>query len=87
MVMYYVYVLKSRKDGKRYTGMTINLYKRLKEHNIGKDSTFSTKYRGPFEMMYYEIVSDRKEARKREKYLKSGAGREFLESKLNNKPT
>ncbi len=85
--MYYVYVLKSRKDGNKYTGITVDLQGRLKKHNKGYSSTRSTKYRGPFEIVYTEVVADRKEARKREKFLKSGSGREFLDKKLkNNKP-
>jgi len=80
--MYYVYVLKSLKDGKLYTGITNNLDRRLKEHNKGKPSTPSTKNRGPFILIYKESVKSRKEARRREKYLKSGIGREFIRATL-----
>jgi len=65
--------------------MTNNLVRRLKEHNKGKTSTPSTKNRGPFVLIYVEKVENRKEARKREKYLKSGAGREFIKSFLKHK--
>jgi putative endonuclease len=76
--MYYVYVIRSLKDGKHYTGMTSNLERRVAEHNKGKKGTPSTSKRGPFILVYNEAVRDRNEARTREKYLKSGAGREFI---------
>jgi len=76
--MYFVYVIKSKKDGKNYTGITKNLEKRLIQHNRSNKSTPSTMNRGPFVMIYNERVGDRIEARKREKYLKTGVGREFI---------
>lgn len=78
--MYYVYVLRSEKDGKCYTGITSDLKRRLAEHNRGKSSTPSTSFRGPFTMIYHETVPGRKFARQREKFLKSGAGREFIKN-------
>ena len=75
-MMYIVYVLCSLKDGKHYTGYTIDLTRRLKEHNSGK--TESTKRRRPFEIVHTEEFGSEEEAKKREKYLKSGKGREEL---------
>ena len=49
--MYYTYVLKSKKDSNYYIGYTESLKKRLSEHNSGK--VRSTKYRIPFELVYY----------------------------------
>ncbi|MGB2869784.1 MAG: GIY-YIG nuclease family protein [Bacteroidota bacterium] len=74
--MYFVYVLRSLKDNKNYTGSTENVAKRLKEHNAGK--TESTRRRRPFELVYQEEFNTREEAEAREKYLKSGKGREEL---------
>ena len=74
--MYFVYILKSLKDGKKYTGITNDLNKRVKDHNYGKN--ISTKTRRPFVLLYSESCKNRVEARKREKYLKSGIGREKL---------
>lgn len=74
--MFYIYVLKSIKYNRFYTGSTDNLNKRLKEHNSGK--TKSTKGFLPWEIIYTEKFSSKEEALKREKYLKSGIGREFL---------
>jgi putative endonuclease len=81
--MYYIYVIKSKKDNKFYTGFTNNLNRRLQEHNQGKVSTPSTRNRGPFELVYKELAKTRIEARAREKYLKSGCGREFIRNILN----
>ena len=75
---FFVYALKSLKDGRIYVGFTGNLEKRLNEHNSGKTS--STKAWVPWELLYSEKVSTRIEARKREKYLKSGIGKEYLKS-------
>jgi putative endonuclease len=74
--MWYIYALKSLKDGHLYIGMSENPKKRLTEHNSGM--TKSTKLRRPFIIIYEEECSNRYNARKREKYLKSGCGREFL---------
>ena len=80
--MYFVYVLKSEKDNKLYTGFTNNLNRRIAEHNKGKLSTPSTRNRGPFKLVYSEKVDDRKTARAREKYFKSGSGREFIKNTI-----
>lgn len=78
---YCVYVLQSKIDGRLYTGMTSNFQRRLRQHNSGK--TRSTKSRVPFSVVYTEEVSSRAKARKREVYLKSGAGREFIKQLAN----
>ena len=78
--MNYIYVLKSKKDLKRYIGLTNNLESRISLHNNGKVE--STKNRRPLELLYYEEIEDRAEAAKREKFLKSGKGRKFLDSIL-----
>lgn len=56
----YVYVLRSIKDGKWYTGCTEDLQKRFNEHNKGK--VLSTKGRGPFEIIYFECSLNSKDA-------------------------
>ena len=78
--MNYVYVLRSKRDLKRYIGLTNNLQQRLNLHNNGK--VHATKNRIPFELIYYEEFEERIDAAKREKFLKSGKGREFLNSIL-----
>jgi putative endonuclease len=73
---YYVYVLQSLSDFKRYVGLSSNIGNRLKMHNSGKVK--STKGRRPLILIYKEKVGTLSEARKREKYFKSAAGRIFL---------
>ncbi len=81
---YYVYVLKSIRFEYTYIGHTENLKKRLEEHNKGK--TKSNKAFLPFEVVYFEAFESREEAIKREKYFKSGSGREYLKEILINAP-
>jgi putative endonuclease len=75
-----VYVLCSRKNCRLYTGSTNDLQRRLKEHERGKNSY--TRNAGPFELVYSGECPSRLEARSRERYLKTGVGREFLKSRL-----
>jgi putative endonuclease len=74
--MYYTYVLKSLKDGGIYIGHTSDIKRRLEEHNSGISK--STKHRLPFELIYSEKFRTRSEAMRREKYLKSGIGRDYI---------
>lgn len=67
---FYVYVCLSLKDRKLYVGSTNNLERRQKEHSDGLVT--STKHRQPFELIYYGVYLFEKDARLREKYLKSG---------------
>jgi putative endonuclease len=79
--MYYVYAILSLKRNYIYVGQTNNIERRFTEHNSGRNKTTSP-YK-PFRLIYYELFEDRVEARKREKYLKSGIGKEFLRSLKN----
>lgn len=78
--MYYTYILRSTKDRRKYTGFTGNLRKRFEEHNAGK--VFSTKGKGPFEIIYYEACVNELDASAREKYLKSGMGKRYIKNRL-----
>ncbi|MEI8343483.1 MAG: GIY-YIG nuclease family protein [Candidatus Moraniibacteriota bacterium] len=78
--MFYVYVLQSIKDKLFYTGYTCDLKRRLEEHNNGEN--FSTKSRRPFKIVYYEASHDEKDAKAREKYLKSGMGKRYIKNRL-----
>ena len=69
MATYFVYMLKSLKDKKFYTGCTADLKKRLKQHNSGR--VRSTKARRPFKLVYWESFRTRSEAMRRERRLKS----------------
>ncbi len=77
---YTVYILKSQKDKKYYTGLAQDMDRRMKEHNSGQVK--ATKSRLPFVLVYTETVSSRDEARAREKFFKSGSGRKFRDTIL-----
>ena len=75
--MYHVYVIVSRRNGKKYTGYTQKSPEiRLREHNSGSNNW--TKQNRPFDLLYVEPYSSRNEAIKQERYLKSAAGRIYL---------
>lgn len=78
--MNYVYVLKSKKDGLFYTGFTDDLKRQVTEHNLGLQE--STKNRVPLELIYYEGCLNKKDAIRRETYLKSGVGKKYIKIRL-----
>jgi len=77
-----VYVLFSLKDNKTYTGSTNDLQRRLSEHQLGKVK--ATKNRLPIKLIHFEKFETLKEARSREHYYKSCAGRKKLKLILEN---
>ena len=80
--MYWVYILESEnKDW--YIGYTSNLKKRLEEHKSGYGSE-TTKKKSGWKLIYCEGYLDIKDAKGREVFLKSGAGRKFLKKQLSN---
>ena len=79
-LMFYTYVLRSKQNGRLYTGYTKDLRKRFNEHNR-KLSTY-TSYRGPYELIYYEACHNELDARAREVYLKAGKGKLYLKARL-----
>lgn len=79
--MFTVYVLKSEKNGKRYIGYTgKEANARLREHNTGSNKY--TRHNSPFILVYIEQYEEKIDAARREKFLKSGQGRKFLDEKL-----
>ncbi len=66
--MYYVYLLKSKKNGTFYIGYTKNIGKRLKEHNAGLVE-YTKKYK-PWLLIYCESFLSLEDAKRREKNLK-----------------
>jgi len=77
-IMFWIYILKSRKTGCYYIGQTENIIKRLDEHNNRK-SRF-TKSGVPWELVHSEKFFTRAEVMKREKYLKSLKKRKAIEN-------
>jgi len=79
--MFYVYVIKNNERGKIYTGHTSDLKSRLKRHNgllKNKARSFTSKNKGIWKLIYGEKYETREKAIKREKWLKSGVGREYI---------
>ncbi len=66
--MFYTYIFRSKKDNKLYIGYTNDLKRRIEEHNSGTNE--STKFRRPFELIYYEAYKAEQDAKKREDNLK-----------------
>jgi len=78
--MFYTYILQSKKSDMWHTGSTMDLRKRLWQHNNGK--SLYTKGRGPFALIYYEACYNEDDARSRELYLKSGMGKRYIKNRL-----
>jgi len=74
--MFYTYVLFSYKDKGLYIGFSSNLKLRILNHKQGKVD--ATRHRLPVELIYYEAYRDKRDATKREYFLKRGRGRELL---------
>ena len=74
--MFIVYAIKSKTRNYTYVGLTSNLNERLHRHNSGYEKT--TRAYAPFNLIFFENFLSRVEARAKEKYLKSGVGKEFL---------
>lgn len=77
-----VYILFSEKDHLLYTGYTTNIERRLQEHNDGK--TKSTSWRRPLKLVFCEFYLFEADARKREMYLKTTAGKKAVKLMLGN---
>lgn len=81
ITFFYVYILQSEKDSDRYyTGFTTDMDSRLKSHNSG--SVPATKPYRPWKIKTYIALTDEKQARALEKYLKSQSGRAFTKKRL-----
>jgi len=74
--VFYVYAISSLKHNYIYVGLTQDVNQRFKRHNDGRERT--TKFYKPFKLIYLEECKNRVEARIREKYWKSGSGKEKL---------
>ncbi|MEK9180232.1 MAG: GIY-YIG nuclease family protein [Patescibacteria group bacterium] len=78
--MFYVYILKSLKSRKSYTGHTDNLKRRIVQHNSGLGA-YSHKF-APWELIHRELFDSQEDAIKREKYLKSAVGRKWIKKQF-----
>ncbi|MFM8431209.1 MAG: GIY-YIG nuclease family protein [Bacteroidota bacterium] len=76
--MFVVYVLFSQRCGKHYVGFTSNLEQRLLSHNQLSKKGWTTRCR-PWKIIHSESFPSKSEAMRREKWLKSGVGRRFID--------
>ena len=74
--MHSTYVLQSIKDGRWYTGHSSNLRARIEDHLKGRVE--STRHRRPLQLIYYEACLTEADAKRRERYLKTGKGKRYL---------
>jgi len=81
---FWVYVLLSESTGKRYVGQTKDLDRRVAEHNdpAPRPSEFTSRHAGPWRRVHSEQFDGRPAAVRRERFLKSGAGRAWLDGQV-----
>lgn len=77
--MYYVYVLQDFESRKSYIGYSSNLKNRIHAHKSKKVQ--STKM-GDYQLIYYEAYLNKKDALGREKFLKGGSGRKYINKQM-----
>ena len=75
--MFYCYVLRSQKTGRRYVGSCENLTERIRRHNASNSK--ATKHGAPWLLVHSECFATRSEATLRERYYKTGRGRDELD--------
>jgi putative endonuclease len=80
VLMWFVYIIKSKVSAFIYIGSTHDLLKRLGEHNDGLSQ--STKHYRPFEIEAYVAVKTEKKARELENYFKTGSGKAILKKRI-----
>jgi len=80
--MFFVYVLYCQKSKKLYIGFTHNLKKRINQHY--NNNVYSTKRLGDCKLIFYETFLNKKDAQRREKYLKTTKGKRTLRLTLKN---
>ena len=81
---FFSYVIVSKSNGETYVGQTEDLRLRVLEHNDPQNRrTLYTKRRpGPWIIVHWETHSSRAEAMKRERFLKTGRGRQWIKENL-----
>ncbi len=84
MKCWFTYVIECE-DGSFYKGYTDNLLRRYRQHCNGTGAQY-TKDHKPKQLYYWEMHYSEEGALEREKYLKSGVGREWFKNEVVNKP-
>lgn len=78
--MHYIYVLQSIKNSSLYIGYTTEIKRRILEHN--RQENLSTKSYAPWKLIFFEGYLEEKDAKRREKYLKSNQGSRLFKRML-----
>jgi putative endonuclease len=86
-VRYWIYILQSEATRKLYIGQTSDLQKRIARHNSGESGSrsYTHKQTGPWRLIHSEEYATRGEAMKRERFLKSGRGREWIRDNIQDR--
>ena len=81
---YWVYIIQSQSTGKLYKGQTLDLKKRIERINADESGPmrYTHKQKGPWRLIYSEENPTRAKAMKRERFLKSGQGREWIKANI-----
>jgi len=77
-----VYILRSERNGRYYTGHSASPQRRLEDHNRGRVK--ATRHGRRWALVYAEECADATAARKREYYMKSMKSRVYLEALISN---
>jgi putative endonuclease len=78
---YVVYILFSERHNKTYVGFTSDLINRFQSHDSLAKKGYTTRFR-PWKVVHVEFFNSKTDALKREVYLKSGAGRNWIANLL-----
>ena len=81
--MFYVYLLECQQDKSWYIGYTSDLKRRINDHQNGYGCR-TTAIKKNWKLIYYEAYTEKQDAIGREKFLKSGSGRKYLNKQLRN---
>ena len=81
MEEFVVYIMYSKNHNKTYVGFTSSLIKRFASHNTLGKKGWTIKYR-PWEVVHIEVYHHKKQAMQREKFLKSGKGRQWRKQNI-----
>lgn len=76
--MFYVYILRSN-ENKLYIGYSSDLRRRIAEHTNKQVKTTKS---STYNLIYYEAYLNKAVALGREKFLKSGSGRRYINKQL-----
>ena len=81
--MFYAYLLECQQDKSWYIGYTADLKRRIGDHQKGCGCR-TTSMKKNWKLIYYEAYIEKQDAIGREKFLKSGSGRKYLNKQLRN---